>query len=156
MIAEVKKLEENLKLDFPNTAISFGREITFNLTKAAVESVNSGAVAFRFDYQDVNSEMSKQFKTDLKSVKDLVGILAVAHKTDELCVTLLHSVHKTLGYVDESAQVGTPPHAPWQYRDLTFHGIELPPPGLIASAYKSKSAEYYEVVQQINFAFHIT
>jgi len=155
MIAEIKKLEENVRLDFPNAYISFGREITFDMTKAGAESTQ-GVVAFRFDYQEVNSEMSKAFKGSGKSVKDLQGIVAVAHKTDELTVTLLHELLKTLGYQDEIGDVGIPAGAPWQYRDLTFHGIELPQPGLITSAYKSKSAEYYEVVQRINFAFHIT
>lgn len=155
MIAEVKKLEENLRLDFPNTYISFGREITFDITKAGAEA-SEGIIALRFDYQEVNSEMSKSFKTPTKSVKDLQGIMACAHKSDESTITLLHLALRTLGYVDESGEVGIPPGSPWQYRDLTFHGIELPPPGLITSAFKSKSAEYYEVVQRINFAFHIT
>lgn len=155
MIAEIKKLEENMRLDFPNTYISFGKEITFDITKAGAES-NEGIIAFRFDYQDVNSEMSKAFKTNGKSVKDLQGIMACAHRTDESVITLLHLALKTLGYVDEVGEVGIRPGAPWVYRDLTFHGIELPQPGLITSAYKSKSAEYYEVVQRINFAFHIT
>ena len=157
MLLEVKKLEENAKLDFQNFFLSFGKKITFNLVKQGVEAVaNSGAASIRFDYQDTNSEMSKSFKTvNGRSVKDLIGILAVAHRTDEGAVTLLHSVLTTFGYADERGEPGIPAGAPWVYRELTFHGIELPG-GLITSAFKSESGEFYEVVQPINFAFHIT
>jgi len=152
---EVKKLEENLKLDFPNTYLSFGRKITFDIAKAGAESAE-GLVALRFDYQEVNSEMSRAFKTPTKSVKDLQGIIACAHKSDEKVIELLHSVLMTLGYVDEAGSPGIPPRAPFAYRDLTFHGIELPSPGLITSAFESQNGDFYEVVQRVNFAFHIT
>lgn len=155
MIADVKKLEENLKLDFQNTYLSFGRKITFDIALAGATS-NEGLVALRFDYQEVNSEMSRAFKTTTKSVKDLQGIIACAHKSDEKAVQLLHNVLMTLGYVDESSSPGTPPRAPFIYRELTFHGIELPPPGLITSAFESQNGDFYEVVQRVNFAFHIT
>lgn len=164
-MAEVKRLELNMKQDFPNTFLSFGDEITFGMTKTKTEDPLTGMVALRFDFQDVNSEMSKAFKTPAQtvpvvkpavSVKDLVGIVAVAHQTAEGAVTLLHAVLTTLGYKDETNSPGLPAQRVWVYRDLTFHGIEIPPPGLITSAYKSKGGDYYEVVQPVNFAFHIT
>lgn len=158
MLNDVKKLEENLKLDYPNFFISFGKKITYSLQRIPVGSTNyaEGCAAIRFDLQDVNSEMSRTFKVkNGKSVKDLVGVLSCAHRTDELAVTMLHELLKTLGYKDELNEVGIPPGAPWTYRDLTFHGIDLPN-GLITSAFEGEKAEVYEVVQQINFAFHIT
>lgn len=107
MITELDTLESEMRANgFPQTNITYGREIATDLTK---ENIAAGRVVLFFPTLDTESEQMTWQKSPLTVLRGTVSAYA---KTDKEAVVLLHSVLVALGFKRENGDVGRPPRMP--------------------------------------------